>query len=362
MKSFILESIKDIITYNVPFTRILSCLENGFDDSDLQIIQRYLSGEKYKKSSYAVQVMFDMKKLIKLLDEHKSFLNENQLDFTKAKADLSTAAQYVNILTDVDSDSVSEDMVVAMYPRIKKILKTKKILAKDVENGENIDVYQNDYYGYFKNSDDNVNIVSRIPFDELGKIASTGVTSLAVTTSIALAGNKKEKGADKILHKDGNKQEPQVFKPSSGTIIPANLRISEEGIRFIQNLEKFSAKAYRDGKGYSIGYGVRIKNPNVPPISRQEADQMMRNVVKKFEIQLQKLIMVPLTQNQWDAIVSFAYNIGISAFRKSTFLKKLNAKDYNGASSEFSRWVSSNGKKLQGLVARREQEMKKFLA
>jgi lysozyme len=65
---------------------------------------------------------------------------------------------------------------------------------------------------------------------------------------------------------------------------------------------------------------------------------------------------VPLRQNQFDALVSFSYNVGLPAFRSSTLLKKLNRDDYDGAAIEFHKWVKSGGKVLKGLVRRRASE------
>jgi lysozyme len=74
-----------------------------------------------------------------------------------------------------------------------------------------------------------------------------------------------------------------------------------------------------------------------------------------------KLVKVPLSQNQFDALVSFEYNVGYGNFSKSTLLRKLNLKDYIGASKEFDKWVYANKKKLTGLVKRRKSEKELFL-
>ncbi|WP_312069487.1 lysozyme, partial [Acinetobacter sp.] len=73
------------------------------------------------------------------------------------------------------------------------------------------------------------------------------------------------------------------------------------------------------------------------------------------------LVKVPLSQNQFDALVSLTYNIGSTAFKNSTLLKKLNAKDYAGAADQFLRWNKGGGKVLKGLVRRREAERALFL-
>jgi lysozyme len=72
-------------------------------------------------------------------------------------------------------------------------------------------------------------------------------------------------------------------------------------------------------------------------------------------------VHVPLTQNQFDALVSFVFNLGVGNFRTSTLLKKLNAGDNDGAAQEFGRWIHAGGKALPGLVRRREAERALFL-
>lgn len=73
------------------------------------------------------------------------------------------------------------------------------------------------------------------------------------------------------------------------------------------------------------------------------------------------MVKVPLTQNQYDALVSLVFNIGRGSFARSSLLKKLNAGDMTGAAQEFPRWVYAKGKKLPGLITRRNDEMELFL-
>lgn len=76
---------------------------------------------------------------------------------------------------------------------------------------------------------------------------------------------------------------------------------------------------------------------------------------------MSKYVKVKLTQNQFDALVSFVYNVGVGAFRTSTLLRKLNNGDYVGAAAEFKRWKFGGGKELPGLVRRRKAEEQLFL-
>lgn len=75
-----------------------------------------------------------------------------------------------------------------------------------------------------------------------------------------------------------------------------------------------------------------------------------------------RYVSVDLNQNQFDALVSFTYNLGCTSFKNSTLLKKVNLKDFEGAANEFKKWKYSNGKVLSGLVKRREAERELFLS
>jgi len=88
----------------------------------------------------------------------------------------------------------------------------------------------------------------------------------------------------------------------------------------------------------------------------------MAHDLKKFETAVNNAVTVPLSQNQFDALVSLAYNIGTNAFSKSTLVKKLNANDNRAAADQFDVWVNAGGKRMQGLVNRRAKEKALFLS
>lgn len=116
---------------------------------------------------------------------------------------------------------------------------------------------------------------------------------------------------------------------------------------------------------WTIGYGTtRIDDKPVtrltPPITKDKAKQLLRADAYKFYLDILKAVEKELTANQYAALVSFVYNIGSGAFRRSTLLKKLNKGDISGASAQFPRWVKSQGKTLDGLVRRREAERELF--
>ena len=87
----------------------------------------------------------------------------------------------------------------------------------------------------------------------------------------------------------------------------------------------------------------------------------MQNDLKAFEQTVNNTVKVPLNQNQFDALVSLAYNIGSTAFKNSTLVKRLNEGNYKAAANQFNVWVNAGGKRMQGLVNRRAAERTLFL-
>ena len=147
-------------------------------------------------------------------------------------------------------------------------------------------------------------------------------------------------------------------------------QISENGIDLAKRHEGFRAKAYLDPVGIpTIGYGLtRYFHREGAPlvrmgdiITRDEASFSLGMVMQDFFDQVARQIRVPLSQNQVDAIASFVYNIGPSAFLKSTCLRMLNDGDYAGAAAQFLRWDKAGGRALPGLTKRRREESELFL-
>lgn len=137
------------------------------------------------------------------------------------------------------------------------------------------------------------------------------------------------------------------------------MRISSSGIELIRRFEGLRLEAYRDPVGiWTIGYGHTPASPG-QIISLVQADDLLTHDVARFEEAVNDLVSVPLTQGQFDALVSFAYNLGEARLRDSTLLRKLNAGDRT-APSEFGRWVHADGKVLPGLVRRRAAEAQMF--
>ncbi len=139
-------------------------------------------------------------------------------------------------------------------------------------------------------------------------------------------------------------------------------RITEAGLAHIKQWEGKRNVAYRDVAGVlTIGFG-HTSAAGIPKvrdgmrISDQEADDILRQDLRKFEAAVERLVKVPLTDNQFAVLVSFAFNVGDGAFAKSTLLRKLNKGDYEAVPVELMKWVNAGGKRVQGLVNRRAAE------
>lgn len=148
------------------------------------------------------------------------------------------------------------------------------------------------------------------------------------------------------------------------------MRISEKGLNLIKKYEGFSSKPYMCPANVpTIGYGstyypngTKVKLSD-DQISEEEATQILEYIAQKdFGSAVNKFVIVDLTQNQFDALVSFAYNIGRTAFENSTLLKLLNRGEYEAAAEQFEKWNKSGGRVLSGLTKRRFDEQKLFLS
>lgn len=139
------------------------------------------------------------------------------------------------------------------------------------------------------------------------------------------------------------------------------MQLSEKGKSLIKKYEGLKLSAYKCPAGvWTIGYGHTTGVFEGQKIIQKQADDFFEQDIKQFEKIISELCKVPLKQSQYDALVSFVYNIGKNAFANSTLLKMLNEKDFVGAGNQFARWVYADGKKLSGLVKRREEEKNLF--
>ncbi|WP_407061344.1 lysozyme [Acinetobacter ursingii] len=145
------------------------------------------------------------------------------------------------------------------------------------------------------------------------------------------------------------------------------MKISNNGLDLIKQFEGLKLNAYDDGVGvWTIGTGTTVY-PNGVKVKKgdtctpEQAKAYFKHDLAKFEKAVNESVIVPLSQNQFDALVSLTYNIGSGAFNNSTLLKKLNKGDYQGAADQFLVWNKAGGKVMKGLVRRREAERALFL-
>jgi lysozyme len=143
------------------------------------------------------------------------------------------------------------------------------------------------------------------------------------------------------------------------------MNLSPAGLDALKLREGFAPTQYPDHKGYSIGYGHLIL-PTDPynadtVLSEAEAAQILAGDVSWAESAVANKITAPLSQNQFDALVSFCFNVGAGAFGGSTLVRRINAND-PGAADEFARWVIASGVVNESLVTRRRSEVTQFLS
>ncbi|ENV02399.1 lysozyme [Acinetobacter sp. NIPH 817] len=150
-------------------------------------------------------------------------------------------------------------------------------------------------------------------------------------------------------------------------LVPGVKTTSDIGINLITSFEDTRTKAYDDGVGiWTIGIGTTVY-PNGVKVKKgdtctlEQAKSYFKHDLAKFEKTVNESVIVPLTQNQFDALVSLTYNIGSGAFKGSTLLKLLNKGDYKGAADQFLLWNKADSKVMKGLVRRREAERALFL-
>lgn len=153
-----------------------------------------------------------------------------------------------------------------------------------------------------------------------------------------------------------------------------NMKASQHLLDLLVVWEGLELKPYKDVAGLlTIGIGhllteeekksgfVTIQGKKVPwhyGITKEQAFALKLQDMVRFENAVNKSVTVSLTQNQYEALVSFAYNVGVGAFESSTLLKKLNQGKYAEVPAELAKWVKAKGKTIQGLVNRRNNEIK----
>lgn len=145
------------------------------------------------------------------------------------------------------------------------------------------------------------------------------------------------------------------------------MEVNKAGKDLIKRFEGCKLKAYKCPAGlWTIGFGstfyedgTKVKEGDV--ITQQRADELFDLIVEDFAKKVKQLVKQDLTDNNFSAIVSFTFNVGIGNLQKSTLLKKVNANPKDKTiPAEFRKWVRANDKVLQGLVRRREAEAKLY--
>ena len=140
------------------------------------------------------------------------------------------------------------------------------------------------------------------------------------------------------------------------------MKINRKGYELIKKFEGCKLEAYKCYAGrLTIGYGHTKNVSEGDRITHQEAMILLSQDIEEFENSVDSLVAVPLTENMFSALVSFAFNLGINALKGSTLLAKVNNKDYGNAANEFPKWIHVNKQPLLGLLKRRIAERKLFL-
>ena len=143
------------------------------------------------------------------------------------------------------------------------------------------------------------------------------------------------------------------------------MRTSDDGVAFITKHEGVRLTTYKDVAGYpTIGVGHLILEGEVfdEPLSAQAVFDLLRKDLVVAEDAVLKNVKVELKQHEFDALVSFVFNVGAGAFASSTLLKLLNGEDRDGAAKQFLRWNKAGGKEVAGLSKRRDKERLLFLS
>ncbi len=148
------------------------------------------------------------------------------------------------------------------------------------------------------------------------------------------------------------------------------MHLSQNGLALIKKFEGFRANPYLCSAGIpTIGYGstyyengVRVKLSD-SPISEEWAEELLKKNVVHYDVAVNSLTRDDITQNQYDALVSFAYNVGVTNFKNSTLLKRVNAnpKDPN-ITNQFMKWIRAGGRVVKGLILRRREEAQLYFS
>jgi lysozyme len=139
--------------------------------------------------------------------------------------------------------------------------------------------------------------------------------------------------------------------------------MTDQGLALIKRFEGFSATPYICPAGWwTIGWGAihdldgQPVTADTPPVTEEEAETLLRRDVTAAERAVLRLITVPVSDGRFDALASFAFNLGGGALQRSTLRRKVNREEHADVPDEFRKWVWGGGRKLPGLIRRREAE------
>jgi len=146
------------------------------------------------------------------------------------------------------------------------------------------------------------------------------------------------------------------------------MQISDKGIALIKHHEGVRLKPYQDcvklwtvGVGHLIGDGKSLSPEWNKVFTMEEVDGILRKDLARFEQGVSKFCPVQLTQGEFDALISFSFNLGLGVLQRSTLRQKILRNDKKGAAEEFTKYVRAGGKIIKGLVTRRNDEKQLFL-
>jgi len=141
------------------------------------------------------------------------------------------------------------------------------------------------------------------------------------------------------------------------------MKTGNKGIELIKHFEGCELEAYKCPAGvWTIGYGHIKGVKEGMTITESQAEEMLKSELNEYEGYINNLVTAELNQNQFDAMVSWVYNLGGGNLKASTLLKVLNSGDYDGVPAQMMRWNKAGGKVLEGLTRRRQAEADLFVA
>jgi len=197
------------------------------------------------------------------------------------------------------------------------------------------------------------------PRNEKGKFTFSDMSTPAATRETEGNHNENTGSEPSRPNKDDNGEEKKLA---------SSLSVGKGGQQFLIQQEGGELKQYPDTAGIpTIGYGHKLLPGESYPngVTEEQAQALLSEDIKTSEQAVRSAVKVPITQEQYDALISFAYNVGNGSFQNSTLVKKLNEGDYEGAANEFLRWnkVTLKGEKVPdpGLDHRRQRERNLFL-